>query len=301
MSVAGPFAFEEVPMSEAATAWVFDVSEADFERAVVQASRSKPVLVDFWAPWCGPCQMLGPLLERLVAERQGEVLLAKLNVDEAPTLAGRYEVSSIPAVKAFRDGRVWREFVGLLPEEHLHAFLDEVVPSAAERLAAQAASLEATDLAAAERLYREAVEKDRNALGARVGLARVLLAQGKTDEVEAILEPVGSEGEAGAEAERLLARLHLRRLAGEVGDEAAARRRLAAEPESARRHFELGCVLAAKGDLAGALPELLAAAERDPKLASGPAREAMVQVFYLLGVDHPLANEYRAKLARLLY
>ena len=287
-------------MSEAA-AWVFDVTEADFECAVVQASRSKPVLVDFWAPWCGPCRMLGPLLERLVAERRGEVLLAKLNVDEAPNLAGRYAVSSIPAVKAFRDGQVWREFVGLLPEEYLRAFLDEVVPSAADRLAAQAAALEASDAAGAERLYREAVAKDRNQLTARVGLARVLLAQGKTDEIEAILEPVGSEGEAGAEAEQLLARLRLRRLAGEVGDEDTARRRLAAEPESARRHFELGCALAVKGDLAGALPELLAAAERDPKLAAGPAREAMVQVFYLLGVDHPLANEYRAKLARLLY
>jgi putative thioredoxin len=286
-------------MSEAA--WVFDATEADFEREVLQRSHSTPVLVDFWAPWCRPCEMLGPLLERLVAERHGEVLLAKLNVDEAPTLAGRYAVSSIPAVKAFRDGQVWREFVGLLPEEYLRAFLDVVVPSAADRLTAQAAALEASDPGTAERRYREAVEKDRNQLTACVGLARVLLAQGKTDEIEAILEPVGSEGEAGAEAERLLARLHLRRLAGEVGDEAAARARLAKEPESARRHFELGCVLAARGDLAGALPELLAAAERDPKLASGAAREAMVKVFYLLGVDHPLANEYRAKLARLLY
>jgi putative thioredoxin len=288
-------------MSEVAAAWVFDVSEADFDRAVLQASRARPVLVDFWAPWCGPCRMLGPLLERLVAERKGEVLLAKLNVDEAPTLAGRYGVSSIPAVKAFRDGQVWREFVGLLPEEYLRAFLDEVVPSAADRMASQAAALEASDPAAAERLYRDAVEEDRNNLPARVGLARALLAQGKTDEIEAILEPVGSEGEAGAEAERLLAQLYLRRQAGEVGDEAAARKRLAAEPESARRHFELGCALAAGGDLAGALPELLGAAERDPKLAAGPAREAMVKVFYLLGVDHPLANEYRAKLARLLY
>jgi putative thioredoxin len=288
-------------MSEAASAWVFDVTEADFERAVLQASRARPVLVDFWAPWCDPCRMLGPLLERLVAERRGEVLLAKLNVEEAPTLAERYAISSIPAVKAFRDGRVWREFVGLLPEDYLRAFLDEVVPSAADRLASQAAPLEASDPAAAERLYREVVEKDRNHLGARVGLARVLLAQGQTDEIEALLEPVGSDGEVGAEAERVLARLRLQRLAGAVGDEAAARRRLAAEPESARRHFELGCALAVKGDLAGALPELLEAAERDPKLASGPAREAMVQVFYLLGVDHPLANEYRAKLARLLY
>ena len=288
-------------MPESKSSWIVDVTEANFEREVIERSREVPVVVDFWAPWCGPCRALGPMLEREVEARGGAVRLAKVNVDEAQELAAAFRIEGIPAVKAFRDGQVWREFVGLLPEEYLRAFLDEVVPSAADRMASQAAALEASDPAAAERLYRDAVEEDRNNLPARVGLARALLAQGKTDEIEAILEPVGSEGEAGAEAERLLGQLYLRRQAGEVGDEAAARKRLAAEPESARRHFELGCALAVRGDLAGALPELLAAAERDPKLASGPAREAMVQVFYLLGVDHPLANEYRAKLARLLY
>jgi putative thioredoxin len=281
--------------------WVRDVAEADFEREVIEASRQRPVVVDFWAPWCQPCLMLGPLLERLVAERQGEMILAKVNLDEAPKLAERFAVASIPAVKAFRDGRVFREFTGLLPEPYLRSFLDEVLPTPADRLAARAQTLEASNPSEAERLYREAIEADRNHEGARLGLARVLLAQGKADEIEAVLEPVGVEGEVGEEAQRLKSRAGFVRLAKDLGDEAAARQRLAAQPDSAAARYELACVLAVKGEYARALPLLLEAGERDPKLATTKVREAMVQIFYLLGTDHPLANEYRGKLARLLY
>lgn len=288
-------------MSTNPSSYVRDVKTTDFEREVLLASHERPVVVDFWAPWCRPCLMLGPLLEQLVAERGGEIILARVNVEEEQALAGQFQISSIPAVLAFRGGSIVREFVGLLPEGDLRAFLDEISPSTADRLAAEARHIEETDLAAAERLYRQAVEQDRNNMEARVGLARVLLAQGKTDEVEAVLEPVGDEGELGAEAERLGARLYLMRHARDFGDEAAAAQRLAANPESAQARFELGSVLALKGDYPGALEMLLSAAERDPKLAAGKVREVMVQVFYLLGADHPLANDYRARLTRVLY
>jgi putative thioredoxin len=288
-------------MSEAASPWILDVAEADFQRDVLEASRSRPVVVDFWAPWCGPCQLLGPLLERLVAERRGEVVLAKVNIDEAPGLAAHFGIASIPAVKAFRDGLLVREFEGLLPEAHLRAFLDEIGPGEAERQAGQARALEAARPAEAERLYRQALGQEPNHEAARVGLARVLLAQDRTDEVEGLLEPVGSEGELGAEAERLKAWVFLRRAARGLGDEATLRRRLAGAPDNAALRYELGCVLAAQGDYPAALEQLLAAGERDPGLAAGRVREAMVKVFYALGVDHPLANDYRARLARLLY
>src|SRR5262249_13440344 len=131
----------------------------------------------------------------------------------------------------------------------------------------------------------------------RVGLARVLLAQKKLTEVEDILEPVGVDGEIGAEAARLLAMLKLVRLAEGLPDEATLR----ARPDSAQNRYELGCVLAAKGESAGALEQLLTAGEKDYKLLTGPVREAMVQVFYQLGSDHSLANEYRSKLTQMLY
>src|SRR5947209_14936473 len=214
-------------MSEVSSPWIRDVAEADFERDVLLASHERPVVVDFWAPWCGPCRMLGPLLENLVTERQGEVVLAKVNTDEAQALAARFGIQAIPAVKAFRDGRVVREFEGLLPETYLRAFLDEVSPSAADRLVARAAALEAGQPAEAERLYRQALGQEGNHEGARVGLARVLLSQGKTDQVADLLEPVGSEGEVGAEAERLKARLYFLQTTRDFGDEAALRQRLA--------------------------------------------------------------------------
>lgn len=290
-----------MPMSETPSSWVRDVTTADFERDVLQASHERPVVVDFWAPWCGPCRTLGPMLEHLIAERQGEVILAKVNVDDEQSLAAQFQIGSIPTVLAFRGGRIVREFTGLLPEAHLRAFLDEISPGPADRMGAEARQLETTDPAAAEPLYRKVVEQDRDNMEARIGLARVLLAQGKTDEVEAVLEPVGPEGELGAEAQRLGARLYFQQHAREFGDEAAARKRLATNPESAQARLELGNVLALGGDYPAALEMLLSAAERDPKLAAGKVREAMVQVFYLLGAGHPLANEYRAKLTRVLY
>jgi putative thioredoxin len=229
------------------------------------------------------------------------VILAKVNTDEEQALASYFRIEALPSVKAIRDGRVVLEFTGLLPEESLREFLDQVVPNEADRLLAQARAAEADRPAEAETLYRQVVRQEPGNLEARVGLARVFLAQGKPDEVEGLLEPVGVEGELGAEAERLGARLFFSRTSQGFADESTLRQRVAAEPGNAQAHFELGCVLARRGAYPEALEELLAAAERDPKLAAGPVREVMVQVFYALGANHPLANEYRAKLSRLLY
>src|SRR5204863_8554363 len=134
-----------------------------------------PVVVDFWAPWCGPCRMLGPLLELLARERQGAFLLAKVNIDQAPNLATTYGVEAIPAVKAFRDGRPVLEFVGLLSEGQLREVLDRISPSEADRLVRQAAELEAANPGEAEALYRRALEQDPNQDAARVGRARLLV------------------------------------------------------------------------------------------------------------------------------
>jgi putative thioredoxin len=278
-----------------------DVTEAEFEREVIQRSNSVPVVVDFWAPWCGPCRALGPVLERLARERQGQLVLAKVNVDEAQQLAAAFRIESIPAVKAFRDGRVVLEFDGLLPEPQLREFLDRVCPSAAEREAQEAREQEASDPAAAEAAYRRLLEGERPPDAARVGLARVLLARGEGAEAEELLKRLAPGGPEASEADRLTALLSLKERARGMPDEAELRRRVAADPEGAGARYELGCVLAAAGRYPEALGLLLSAAERDKKLAAEKVREVMVKLFQLVGVRSELAEEYRDKLRMVLY
>jgi putative thioredoxin len=287
-------------MQEPSSSAILDVSDADFSREVIERSRERPVVVDFWAPWCGPCRALGPMLERLVAEHGGEVVLAKVNIDKAPRITARFGIAVVPTVVAIRDGQPVQQFTGLLPEAQLRQFLERLLPSEADRLSNQAAALEATDPAQAEALYRRAVAQGRPPVTALLGLARVQIAQGKEEGVAELLEQVGNRGETGEEAERLGALLYLRRLGREYSDEAALRARLEQEPASGERRYELGCALAAAGRYPEALATLLAAVEQDRKLADR-VREVMVKVFHVIGVRSSLADEYRDKLVRVLY
>jgi putative thioredoxin len=280
---------------------VKEVKEADFEREVIEKSRELPVVVDFWAPWCDPCRTLGPILERLATERAGDFLLAKVDTDEAQNLTYQYGIQGIPAVKAFRDGQVVLEFVGLLPEAQLRQFIDRICPSRADRQARAAAQLETSNATEAEARYRAVLEQDRNNDAAVLGLARLLIARGQDSEASGLLANIAPAGELGAEAERLGALLFLREQARPYGDEATLRSRLAAEPDSAESRYQLGCVLAAAGQYPEALQTLLEAAERDRQLAAEKVRPIMVKIFYAVGVRSPLADEYRDKLTQLLY
>ena len=280
--------------------YVIDVTNENFERDVLQASLERPIVIDFWAEWCGPCRTLGPLLERLIDERGGAVTLAKINVDDAPDIARAFQISGIPAIRVIHQRQLVTGFEGLLPESSLRQFLDEIAPGSDPGLRASH-QVEHQDPALAEQRYRELIAADSNNLMARVGLAELLFEQGRYAEIRDLVDPVGTSGEAGAQAERLLARLWLREKASELPDTVTLSATVQREPKNAQARLQLGIRLADAGNYPEALAALLAAAELDFHLANGAAREAMVKVFYCLGTNHPLANDYRNRLARLLY
>jgi putative thioredoxin len=256
---------------------VIDVDERDFESRVVEASRQIPVVVDFWAGWCQPCLILSPVLERLAQEHDGRFVLAKVDVDRNPNLAMRFGVQGIPAVKAFRDGEVAWEFVGVQPEDIIRRFLDELLPSEADDLVA--AAREASD-EEAEASLRRALEVVPGHRGASVGLARLLMERGEVGEPRKLLAALPLDGEARA----LAADLELRESA-EDGTEIG---RLAALASQGRTRDALeGCLRLIREDGDG-----------DHR---GPARELMLRLFEVLGEADPLTREFRPRLASALF
>jgi putative thioredoxin len=281
--------------------WVFDVTEAEFEEKVVKKSQETPVVVDFWAPWCAPCKSLAPILEAKVAERVGAVLLAKVNTDEEQNLAAQFGISGIPHVVAFRKGKPFLQFTGLLAEAQLVDFFTQLQPTEAEKAIENAAALEKTKPADAENLYRLALKANPNQEDAIVGLARVLIEQKKDKEAAELLEPIGSHGDFGPEADKLRAILWLHEQTKDSAAEDALRAKVKKESKSGQALFELGCVLAANGKTTEALETLLQAGRLDSKLATSKVREAMVKIFFVIGVRSELADAYRNKLTSLLY
>ncbi|HZP42798.1 MAG TPA: tetratricopeptide repeat protein [Candidatus Binatia bacterium] len=280
--------------------FVVDVGDADFERQVLERSRAVPVVVDFWAPWCAPCRALGPILERLGIEYAGSFVLAKVNVDEASGVAARFGIRGIPAVKAFRDGRVVAEFTGAQPEAGVRRFLDAVVPSEADRLATEGeARLAAGEPAVAELRFEEALARDARHAGALLGLARVHAARGDDAEALQLLDRVPPGAPGAREARRLAAELRTR--VDAVGDEATLRHRVAMHLDDLDARLALGRHLAARGRYAEALAELLEVVRRDPRHDDGAARKTMLDVFEVLGAESPLTERYRRELAATLF
>ena len=252
---------------------VFDVTEADFEQRVVERSREVPVVVDFWAEWCGPCRTLTPILEAETAKREGDVDLAKVDTDANQQLAAAFGIRGIPAVKAFRNGQVVDEFTGALPPPRVAEFFDRLVPSEAERLAGS------DD----EESLRKALELDpRNAEAGRK-LGRILLQRGDTDDALELLDKLAGD----FIAEGLVARARLESNGAGEGPIAAQLSRAFAAWDENDREAALE-----------ALQEAIAQAG-DPELRD-EIRKVMVAIFTELGTNDPLAKEHRRRLAAAL-
>jgi putative thioredoxin len=284
---------------------MIDVRDDEFEDSVVDRSGEIPILVDFWAPWCGPCRTLGPVLERLAAGAAGRFELVKVNVDESPQVAARYGIRGIPAVKLFVDRQVVGEFVGALPERQVQAFLDQHLPTEAMRQAQLAAELMAAGDGQGARAAAEAAlaagDAGPAAATAHALLARLDLAARDIDGAIAHARAVAGSAPEWEATQAVAEAAELGREAIAAGDRAALEARIAAAPpgDPADR-FALAMHRVLDGDHRGALDDLLGLVERDRRWRDEAARKAMLTIFQLIGPRSPLSDEYRRRLSILL-
>jgi putative thioredoxin len=271
------------------------------------ASTRQPVLVDFWAPWCGPCKQLAPALEKAVADAGGKVTLVKMNIDEHPQIAGQLGIQSIPAVIAFDKGQAVDGFVGALPESQIRGFIERLVgPLESESAALLAEAEEAAakgDAAGATALYAEILAEDPGDAKALGGLAKLQVAAGQLMEARALLEtalpaPAGKEEPAVAAA---WAALRLAEQASNIGELAPLEQAVAANPDDHKARFDLAVALSAKGDRAGAADQLIEIIRRDRKWNDEAARKQLLQLFEAWGLMDPASVAARRKLSAIWF
>ncbi len=279
---------------------------------VIEASRQVPVIVDFWAPWCGPCKQLGPALEKAVREANGSVRLVKINIDENAEIAQQMRIQSIPAVYAFKGGRPVDGFVGALPESQVKAFIKRLAgaggasaaqgPSPIAQALEQAkAAMESGDAGTASALYGQILAHEPQNVAAVAGLARCYLQAGDATRARQLLDGLPPEAQKDADAKAARATLELAQQAAEAGDAAPLLEKIARDPADHQARLDLALALFAGGQHEAAIDQLLELFKRDRKWNDEAARKQLVKFFEALGGAHKLTIAARKRLSSLMF
>jgi putative thioredoxin len=284
-----------------------DTTTAGFNADVIQESRRQPVLVDFWAPWCGPCKQLTPALEKAVNAAGGRVKLVKMNIDEHPSIAGQLGIQSIPAVIAFKDGKPVDGFMGAVPETQVTAFIDRVAGNGApagqlaDALAAAAEARQTGDAQTAADIYAAVLEQAPDNLDAIAGLAELLFEAGDTAAAGEVLARAPDDAKANQALAGIRSKIALAAAAAEVGDAAELERRLAANPKDHEARFDLAMVQNARGDRMAAADNLLEIVKADRTWRDDGARAQLLKFFEAWGMTDEATLAARRKLSSLLF